>query len=131
MLVGEAALLVISNAGLGLATALFGDGGMQHADGGIVGIATFLAVILGGFVAARGAGRFGIYQGTVVAIGFIIVGVVFQLLQEASAVQTSLSSGSHRLVDLGPMNMGGLITGDLLALFGGSFGGRLGDRRRA
>ena len=130
LLVGEAVLLLISNGGLAIANAAFGDSGLQHADGGIVGMATFLAVIAGGYVAARTAGRFGIYQGTVVAIGFIVIGLVYQLFQEAGIVSASLSSGSHKIVDLGPMNMGGLITGDLLALFGGSFGGRLGDRPR-
>jgi len=124
--VGEIVLLVISNGGSAVADAVFGS--LGRADGGIVGMATFLAVIVGGYIAARGAGRFGVYQGTVVAIGFIVISVVFQSLQEANAVSTALGTGSNRLIDLGPMNMGGLITGDLLALFGGSFGGRLADR---
>jgi hypothetical protein len=44
-------------------------------------------------------------------------------------VAHSISVGGHQLVDLGPMNMGNLITGDLLALFGGSVGGLLSGKR--
>lgn len=122
---------MVSNGGLAITNAVFGDSGLQHADGGIVGMASFLAVILGGFVAARSARRYGLYQGVVVAIGFIVVGALSEFLQERSIVQASLAQGSHRLVDLGPMNMGGLISGDFIALFGGSFGGMLGEGRGA
>jgi len=56
-------------------------------------------------------------------------GALYQFLQEAQVVSTSISAGGHRLVDLGPMNMGNLLTGDLLALFGGSVGGLLSGKR--
>ncbi|MFN2451174.1 MAG: hypothetical protein ABR541_02350 [Candidatus Dormibacteria bacterium] len=125
--VGEALLLVISNGGLLVSNLAFG--GSDRADGGIVGMASFLAVIAGAYLAARLAKRFGLYQGIWVAVGFIIVGAITQYLHEQHLVQLSLQSGSHRLVDLGSMNMGGLFSGDLLALFGGSFGGWLGDSR--
>jgi hypothetical protein len=129
LVVGEAALLLVSNVALGLANAAFGNAGFQSADGGIVGVSTFLAVLLGGYLAARWAGRLGLYQGVVVGIGFIIVGALFQFGQEASVVHSSLASGTHTLVDLGPMSMGNLISGDMLALVGGSIGGLLSRRR--
>lgn len=129
LIAGEVVLFVLSNVGLGLANAAFGSAGFHSADGGIVGVSTFLAVLFGGFLAARLAGRFGLYQGVVVGAGFIAVGAVFQLGQEAQIVHSSLASGTHTLVDLGPMSMGNLISGDMLALVGGSIGGLLSRRR--
>jgi hypothetical protein len=129
LLAGEVTLFVLSNISLGVANAAFGNAGFQSADGGIVGVSTFLAVMLGGFLAARLAGRFGLYQGVVVGAGFILVGAVFQFAQEAQIVHSSLASGSHTLVDLGPMSMGNLLSGDMLALVGGSIGGLLSRRR--
>lgn len=129
LIAGEVTLFVLSNVGLGVANAAFGSAGFQSADGGIVGVSTFLAVLLGGYVAARLAGRFGLYQGVVVGAGFIAVGAFFQFAQEASIVHSSLASGTHTLVDLGPMSMGNLISGDMLALVGGSIGGLLSRRR--
>lgn len=129
LVAGELALFVLSNVGLGVANAAFGSAGFQSADGGIVGVSTFLAVLLGGYVAARLAGRFGLYQGVVVGAGFIAIGAFFQFAQEASIVHSSLASGTHTLVDLGPMSMGNLISGDMLALVGGSIGGLLARRR--
>jgi hypothetical protein len=125
--VGEALLLILSNAGIGVANFAFGGTG-DRADGGIVGVATFVAVIVGGFIAARMAGRWGIYQGIVVAVGFILVSVVYQFVQEATVVHQALTSGSRSLVDLGPMRIDNIISGDLLVLFGGSFGGWLSRR---
>lgn len=127
---GEALLLVVSNVGLIIANAAFGPSGQSHADGGIVGVATFVAVIAGGYLAARMSGRAGIYQGIVVAVGFILVGAMVQFAGEAQTVHQSLASGSHTLVDLGPMNIGNLVAGDFIALIGGSFGGHLGRRRQ-
>ncbi|HEV3123105.1 MAG TPA: hypothetical protein VG266_00840 [Candidatus Dormibacteraeota bacterium] len=125
--VGEALLLLIANVGLDLANAAFG--GTDRADGGIVGVASFVAVIVGGFVAARLAGQWGMYQGVVVAIGFIATGALYQFAVEASLVHTALTTGSHNLVDLGPMRIDNVVSGDLLALFGGSVGGLLARRR--
>lgn len=119
--------MVLTNGGLDLANWAFGGLG-DRVDGGIVGVSTFVAVIVGGFVAARLAGRWGIYQGIVVAVGFIAVSVVYQFVQEASLVHQSLSRGSHTLVDLGPMRIDNVVSGDLLVLFGGSFGGWLARR---
>ncbi len=129
LVAGEALLLLLSNVGNLVANAAFGTNGAASADGGIVGVSTLLAVIFGGWLAARLAGRFGLYQGIVVAIGFIAWGAIFQFLQEAQLVAGSISAGGHTLVDLGPMDMGSLISGDLLALFGGSVGGLLSGKR--
>jgi len=126
---GEVLLFVLSNVGLGIANAAFGSAGFRTADGGIVGVSTFLAVLFGGFLAARLARRFRLYQGVVVGAGFIAVGAIFQFAQEAQIVHSSLASGTHTLVDLGPMSMGNLISGDMLALVGGSIGGLLSRRR--
>ena len=129
LLAGEALLLLLSNLGNFIANVAFGANGAQTADGGIVGVATLVSVIAGGWLAARKAGRFGLYQGCVVAVGFIVWGALYQFLQEAQVVASSISAGGKTLVDLGPMNMGNLITGDLLALFGGSVGGLLSGKR--
>jgi hypothetical protein len=126
-LVGEAALLLLTNGGLDLANFLFG--GTDKIDGGVVGVTSFLAVILGGYVAARLAGRWGLYQGIVVAVAFILTSALYQFAVEASLVHQSLTSGSRNLVDLGPMRIDNVVTGDFLALFGGSVGGLLARRR--
>jgi hypothetical protein len=128
---GEITLLLLSDGGLALANLAFGSDGRDKLDGGIVGMATFLAVLVGAYLAARMAGRFELYQGTVVAVGFIVVGALFEFGQEASAVHASLNGTNHTLIDLGPMNMGGLISGDFLALIGGSIGALLARRRAA
>ncbi|MFN2568499.1 MAG: hypothetical protein ABR564_02725 [Candidatus Dormibacteria bacterium] len=129
ILAGEVLLLLTSNVARGVANAAFGTEGLNNGDGGIIGVSSLVAVIFGAFLAARLAGRFGLYQGIVVGIGFIILGALFQLALEAQIVQTSLSGHTHRLVDLGPMRMGDLLSGDFLALFGGSVGGLLSGRR--
>lgn len=129
LLAGEVILLVISNAALWVANLAFGSNGTDAVDGGIVGVSTLLAVIAGGYIAGRLAHRFELYQGVVVAIGFIAIGALFQFLQEAQIVHSALASGGHYLVDLGPMSMGNLISGDFLALFGGSVGGLFAARR--
>jgi hypothetical protein len=126
---GEAVLLLLSNVGSLVANAAFGTSGGQHVDGGIVGVSTLLAVIFGAWLAAKTAGRFGLYQGIVVAVGFIIWGAAYQFFHEAGLVAGSISAGGHTLLDLGPMDMGSLISGDLLALFGGSVGGLLSGKR--
>ena len=130
LIAGEAILLLLSNLGNLVANKAFGPNGAQTADGGIVGVSTLLAVIAGAYLAARLAGRFGLYQGIVVAIGFIVWGAAYQFFTEASTVASSLSSGSHTLVDLGPMNIQNVFSGDLLALFAGSVGGLFAARKQ-
>jgi hypothetical protein len=131
LVAGQALLLLLTNAGVDLANYFFGSTPNGALDGGIVGMATFLAVIAGGFLAGRLGAVAGWWQGTVVGIGFIIVAVVFQFAQEASIVHSALSSagpGENYLVDLGPMHIDQVFMGDLLALFGGSVGGFLARR---
>jgi hypothetical protein len=127
LFVGEIALLVLSNLGLIATNAAFGPSG--SIDGGVVGVATLLAVIVGGWLAAKLAGRAGLYQGIAVAIGFIAVGAIYTFFQESSIIASSLATNSHHLIDLGPMDLGNLFSGDLLALFGGSVGGLLSGKR--
>jgi hypothetical protein len=127
LFVGEIALLVLSNVGLIATNAAFGS--PASIDGGVVGVSTLLAVIFGGWLAARLAGRFGLYQGIVVAIGFIAVGAIYTFFQESSIIASSLATNSHHLIDLGPMDLGNLFSGDMLALFGGSVGGLLSGKR--
>ncbi len=131
ILAGELLLLVLSDGGLALANLAFGSTTGNNIDGGIVGVASFLAVLFGGYLAARMGRRWELYQGFAVAVGFIMIAWAFQFGQEASVVHGSLQSGTHTLIDLGPMNMGGLISGDFIALLGGSIGGVLARRRTA
>jgi hypothetical protein len=129
LVAGELVLLVLSDGGLALANLAFGSTTGNNIDGGIVGVASFLAVLFGGYLAGRMAGRWELYQGFAVAVGFIMIAWAFQFGQEASVVHGSLQSGTHNLLDLGPMNMGGLISGDFIALLGGSIGGVIARRR--
>lgn len=132
LVAGQLALLVLTNGGIDLANYAFGSTTTGRVDGGIVGMSTFVAVIIGGVVAARIAGRGGVWQGTMVGIGFILVAIVYQFAQEASIVHDSLSlstAGPRNLVDLGPMRIDEVFTGDILALFGGGFGGLIARRR--
>ena len=131
LIAGELLLLVLSDGGLALANLAFGSTTGNNIDGGIVGVASFLAVLFGGFLAGRLAGRWELYQGFAVAVGFIMIAWAYQFGQEASVVHGSVTSGTHTLIDLGPMNMGGLISGDFIALLGGSIGGVLARRRTA
>lgn len=131
LIVGELTLLILSDGGLAIANATLGGDGRDKLDGGIVGVGSFLAVLAGGYLAARLARRMELYQGFAVAVGFIIVAACYQFGQEASVVHGSLQTGTHTLLDLGPMNMGGLISGDFLALLGGSLGGVIARRRNA
>jgi hypothetical protein len=130
LLVGQFLLLLLTNGSVDAANAAFGSSG-DRIDGGIVGTTSFIAVITGGFVAARSAGYGGVWQGTMVGIGFIVIAIGFDFAVEAKIVHDSftINGGPRSLVDLGPMRIDQVITGDLLALFGGSVGGYLARRR--
>lgn len=129
--VGEAILLVVINGSAIATNFFFGTAGLgnEAVDGGLVGVSSLVAVIIGAYLAARLAKRWELYQGIVVAIGFIVVGALYQFSQEAILVHVSLVLGSHYPVNLGDMDMGGLMGNDLIALFGGSVGGLLARRR--
>ncbi|MBV8528576.1 MAG: hypothetical protein JOZ75_09695, partial [Candidatus Dormibacteraeota bacterium] len=57
LIAGEALLLLLSNLGNLIANKAFGESGASAADGGIVGVSTLVAVIVGGYIAAKKAGR--------------------------------------------------------------------------
>lgn len=130
LLVGQFLLILLTNGGLILSDNAFGP--QDRLDGGVVGTATFLAVIVGGFVAARMAGVRGPWQGMMVGIGFIVVAIGYEFADEVRLVHDSfqVTGGPRNLIDLGPMRIDQVITGDLLALFGGTVGGILARRRQ-
>ena len=81
----------------------------------------FGAMFVGAFVAARIAGRMGVIQGVAMAVIFIVVGASIKAYAE---IDLATKFGPHVL---GPMDMGGLILGDLIHLVGGFTGGWLAD----
>jgi hypothetical protein len=129
LVAGQVVLIFMTNGGLILADNAFGP--QDKLDGGVVGMATFLAVIAGGFVAGRIAGRHGVWHGMMVGIGFIAIAIAYEFADEIRLVHDSfqVTGGPRNLIDLGPMRIDQVITGDLLALFGGSVGGFLARRR--
>ena len=84
----------------------------------------FFALVAGGYVAGRLAGRVGVMQGVAVAVIFILVSASIKAWWEID-----LASRFGPQV-LGPMDMGGLILGDLVHLTGACFGGWLSDLQR-
>jgi hypothetical protein len=81
----------------------------------------FGAMFVGAFVAGRIAGRMGVIQGVAMAVIFIVVGASIKAYAE---IDLATKFGPHVL---GPMDMGGLILGDLIHLVGGFTGGWLAD----
>ncbi len=131
LVAGEVLLFVLVQGGILLTNRLFGTAGLAQTngiDGGVVGAATLLAVIFGGYVAGRRVKRFWGYQGVVVGVGFILVGAVTQFVSEAWQLHVALANHTHTLINWGSMDMGNLFAGDFLALFGGGVGGWLAHR---
>lgn len=85
-------------------------------------IASAFSVMAGGFVAGSMAGAQGLFNGTMVALPFIAVAALLKSLGE---LELLAKSGP---LALPPMNMGGLIVGDLLLLIAGALGGWLARR---
>ena len=81
----------------------------------------FAAMFVGAFVAGKIAGRMGVIQGVAMAVIFIVVGASIKAYAE---IDLATKFGPHVL---GPMDMGGLILGDLIHLVGGFMGGWLAD----
>ncbi|MCC7366973.1 MAG: hypothetical protein IT306_01035 [Chloroflexi bacterium] len=81
----------------------------------------FIAMFIGAFVAGRIAGRMGAVQGIAMAVIFIVVGASIKAYAEIDLA----TKYGHQV--LGPMDMGGLILGDLIHLIGGFAGGWLAD----
>jgi len=86
---------------------------------------TFGAMFVGGFVAGKVAGRMGVIQGVAIAVVFILIGASIK-----AYVEIDLASRFGPAV-LGPMDMGGLILGDLVHLLGGCAGGWFADSLNA
>jgi hypothetical protein len=81
----------------------------------------FLAMFVGGFVAGKVAGRLGVIQGVAIAVIFILIGASIKAYAE---IDLATRFGPNVL---GPMDMGGLILGDLIHLVGACAGGWLAD----
>ncbi|HYU21389.1 MAG TPA: YrzE family protein [Chloroflexota bacterium] len=81
----------------------------------------FVALLAGGYVAGRLAGRLGVIQGVGVAVIFILIAASVKAWVEIDL------AGRYGPQVLGPMDMGGLILGDLVHLLGASAGGWLAD----
>jgi hypothetical protein len=80
-----------------------------------------VAMFVGGFVAGKVAGGFGVIQGVAIAVIFILIGASIKAYWE---IDLATKFGPNVL---GPMDMGGLILGDFVYLIGGSAGGWLAD----
>lgn len=81
----------------------------------------FAAMFAGGFVAGKIAGRLGVIQGVAIAVIFILIGASIKAYSE---IDLATKFGPQVL---GPMDMGGLILGDLIHLVGACAGGWLAD----
>jgi uncharacterized membrane protein len=81
----------------------------------------FVAMFVGGFVAGKVAGRLGVIQGVAIAVIFILVGASIKAYAE---IDLATRFGPQVL---GPMDMGGLILGDLIHLVGACAGGWFAD----
>jgi hypothetical protein len=88
---------------------------------GLLALPSFVALFAGGYVAARVARRAGVAHGVAVAVVYIFLAASIKALQElALAAQWGPFA-------VGPMNMGGLLLGDLIHLSAGTLGGWLGE----
>lgn len=83
----------------------------------------FASMFIGAFIAGKIAGRMGAIQGIAMAVIFIVVGASLKAYAEIDLA----TKYGHQV--LGPMDMGGLILGDLIHLIGGFMGGWLADRK--
>ena len=81
----------------------------------------FAAMFVGALVAGLIAGRMGVIQGVAMAVIFIVIGASLKAYAEIDLA----TKYGHQV--LGPMDMGGLILGDLIHLGGGFAGGWLAD----
>ncbi len=81
----------------------------------------FAGMFIGAFVAGRVSGRFGATQGIAMAVIFILIGASLKAYTEIDLATT------YGPQVLGPMDMGGLILGDLIYLLGGWMGGWFAD----
>ena len=103
--------------GLGMIGAQFGLAGHLGAAASL----EFIALLVGGYVAGRHADQLGVIQGVAVAVIFILIAASIKAWVE---IDLATRYGPHVL---GPMDMRGLILGDLVHLVGACAGGWLAD----
>jgi hypothetical protein len=108
--------------GMGLGRGADVLGGVRNP--GTLATLEFVALLAGGYVAGRLAGRVGVMQGVAVAVIFILVSASIKAWWE---IDLATRFGPQVL---GPMDMGGLILGDLVHLTGACLGGWLADLQR-
>jgi hypothetical protein len=107
--------------------ALLGRGAQQLNvvdNPGTLAALEFFALLTGGYVAGRLGGRVGVMHGLAVAAIFILVAASVK-----AWVEIDLASRFGPQV-LGPMDMGGLVLGDVVHLAGACLGGLLADAQR-
>ena len=88
---------------------------------GLLAVPSFVALFAGGYVAARVARQAGVIHGVAVAVIYIFVAASIKALQEL------VLAAQWGPFAVGPMNMGGLLLGDLIHLSAGTLGGWLGE----
>lgn len=110
----------------GLAVVFGALGGRLGLEGhlGTAAALELVALGVGGYVAARLAGRVGVIQAVAVAVIFILIAASIKAWVE---IDLASRFGPHVL---GPMDMGGMILGDLVHLIGACAGGWLADTQR-
>ena len=91
---------------------------------GILAVPAFVALFAGGYTAARIGGRAGLPHGVAVAVLFIFFYASIKALQE---LVLAAQWGPYAV---GPMNMGGLLLGDLVYLAAGTLGGWLAESQQ-
>lgn len=104
-------------AALGLLAATAG----WREDSGVLASLLFAAMMVGGFVAGRQAGQFGMIQGVAVASIYILISAGIKAWVE---IDLATKYGPHVL---GPMDMAGMTLGDLVYLVGATAGGWFAD----
>jgi hypothetical protein len=109
------AVLVSLAAGLAL-----GRGPVDE-NPGILAVPSFLALFAGGYVAARVARQAGVAHGVAVAVIYIFAAASIKALQEL------VLAAQWGPFAVGPMNMGGLLLGDLIHLTAATLGGWLAE----
>ena len=88
---------------------------------GVLAVPSFLALFAGGYGAGRFARQAGMIHGVAVAVVYIFVAASIKALQEL------VLAAQWGPFAIGPMNMGGLLLGDLIHLSAGTLGGWLAE----
>jgi len=91
-------------------------------DFSVLPILQFGTIFCGGYLSGRLAGVAGFINGIAVSVAFILIWAGLNAYNEAKLVE------EFGPLVLPPMNMGGIVLGDILNLTAGAFGGWLADR---